>query len=144
MMEFDVGELGGRPWGAAFPLLGIVAMVGIFAGVRRRRDAWPFTMTVPFSLAAFATLAVLFWPYMIPNSITVGNAAAPESSLSFFVLGRGRIRPAGDRDLYGRRVVAIPRQGAEGLRLTDLVQGIALRAHAGPGEHLTLRSSRGI
>jgi hypothetical protein len=23
MMEFDVGELGGRPWGAVFSLLGI-------------------------------------------------------------------------------------------------------------------------
>jgi cytochrome bd ubiquinol oxidase subunit II len=64
-------------------------MVGIFTGVRRRRYAWPFTMTVLFFLAAFGTLAVLFWPYMIPNSITVGNAAAPESSLSFFFWGAG-------------------------------------------------------
>jgi hypothetical protein len=39
MMEFDGGEFGGRPWGAAFPLLGIVAMIGIFTGVRRWREA---------------------------------------------------------------------------------------------------------
>jgi cytochrome d ubiquinol oxidase subunit II len=84
-----VGQLGSRPWGVVFPLLGIAAMVGIFAGVRRRREAWPFTMTVAFFLAAFATLAVLFWPYMIPYSITVGNAAAPEASLSFLFWGAG-------------------------------------------------------
>jgi len=32
---------------------------------------------------------VLFWPYVIPNSITVGNAAAPGSSLSFLFWGAG-------------------------------------------------------
>jgi cytochrome d ubiquinol oxidase subunit II len=84
-----VGELGSRPWGAVFPLLGIAAVFGIFTGVWRRREAWPFAMTVAFFLAAFATLAVLFWPYMIPYSITVGNAAAPEASLSFLFWGAG-------------------------------------------------------
>jgi hypothetical protein len=29
-------------------------------------------------------LAVMFWPYMIPYSVTVGSAAAPENSLSLF------------------------------------------------------------
>ena len=46
-------------------------------------------MTVVFFLAAFATLAVMFWPFMIPYSITVGNAAAPEASLSFLFWGAG-------------------------------------------------------
>ena len=78
-----------RAWGLVFPALGLLAMVGVFAGVRRRRDAWPFAMTVLFFLAAFATLAVMFWPYMIPYSITVGNAAAPEASLSFLFWGAG-------------------------------------------------------
>jgi hypothetical protein len=38
-------------------------------------------MTVVFFLAAFLTLAVLFWPYMIPYQVTVANAAAPECGL---------------------------------------------------------------
>jgi cytochrome d ubiquinol oxidase subunit II len=33
--------------------------------------------------AAFGTLAVSCWPYMIPFSITVEQAAAPHSSLAF-------------------------------------------------------------
>ena len=33
--------------------------------------------------AAFATLACSFWPYMIPFSITIKDAAAPHSSLAF-------------------------------------------------------------
>jgi cytochrome d ubiquinol oxidase subunit II len=49
----------------------------------------PFAMTVLFFVAAFLTLAVMFWPYMIPYEITVGNAAAPEASLSFLFWGAG-------------------------------------------------------
>ena len=44
-------------------------------------------MTVVFFVAAFLSLAVMFWPYMIPYTITVGNAAAPEKSLSFLFWG---------------------------------------------------------
>jgi cytochrome d ubiquinol oxidase subunit II len=84
-----VGELSDRPWGAVFPLLGIAAVVGLFIGVRRRHEAWPFFMTVLFFLTAFATLAVMFWPYMIPYSVTVGNAAAPHASLAFLFWGAG-------------------------------------------------------
>jgi cytochrome bd ubiquinol oxidase subunit II len=60
----------GRTWGLVFPALSLLAIYGVFAGAQRRRDGWPFAMTVLFFLASFATLAVLFWPYMIPYSIT--------------------------------------------------------------------------
>jgi cytochrome d ubiquinol oxidase subunit II len=78
-----------RPWGLVFPVIGLLAMFGIFSSVRRRRDGGPFAMTVLFFLASFATLAVLFWPYMIPYSVTVANAAAPEASLAFLFWGAG-------------------------------------------------------
>ncbi len=79
----------GRAWGLVFPAIGLAAMYGIFAGARRRRDGWPFGMMVLFFLSSFATLAVLFWPYMIPYSVTVGSAAAPAASLSFLFWGAG-------------------------------------------------------
>ncbi len=78
-----------RPWGFIFPAVGLLAMYGVFAAVRRRRDAWPFALTAVFFLAALLSLAVMFWPYMIPYTITVGNAAAPEKSLSFLFWGAG-------------------------------------------------------
>jgi cytochrome bd-type quinol oxidase subunit 2 len=78
-----------RPWGLVFPLIGLLAMCGVFAGVRRRRDAWPFALTAVFFVAAFLSLAVMFWPYVIPYTITVGNAAAPEKTLSFLFWGAG-------------------------------------------------------
>ena len=44
-------------------------------------------MTGLFFLASFLTLAAIFWPYMIPYSITVSSAAAPDASLRFLFYG---------------------------------------------------------
>jgi cytochrome bd ubiquinol oxidase subunit II len=76
-------------WGMIFPLVGVVAVCGIFAGSRWRRDGWPFAMTVLFFVAAFLSLAAIFWPYMIPYTVTVADAAAPDVSLSFLFWGAG-------------------------------------------------------
>ena len=70
-------------WAVIFPLLGALALVGVLVGARKQRDGWPFAMTALFFLMAFITLAEMFWPYMIPYSITVTNAAAPAQSLEF-------------------------------------------------------------
>ncbi len=82
-----------RAWGVAFPGLGLLAMAGVFTGVRWRHDGLPFAMTVVFYIAAFLTLAVLFWPYMIPYQVTVAGAAAPEASLSFLSWGAFVVLP---------------------------------------------------
>ena len=73
-----------RPWGLVFHVIGLLALGAILVGVRGRRDQLPFVLTVVFFIAAFLTLAVLFWPYMIPYSITVADAAAPDPLPSIF------------------------------------------------------------
>ena len=73
-----------RSWGLVFPLLSIAALLGVVAGNRARRDGVPFAMTVVFFCAAFLTLGVMFWPYLIPYAVTVADAAAPDVSLRFF------------------------------------------------------------
>jgi len=80
-------NLQARPWGLVFPLAGILALIGVIIGARKRRDALPFVLTVLFFVAAFLSLAVMFWPYMIPYAITVVDAAAPEASLQFLFYG---------------------------------------------------------
>ena len=80
-------------WGLIFPVIGLAAMGGVLLGVRWRRDGLPFVMTMVFFVAAFPTLAVLFWPYMIPYRITVANAAAPDASLSFLFWGAVVVLP---------------------------------------------------
>jgi cytochrome bd ubiquinol oxidase subunit II len=78
-----------RPWLAVFPLLGVLGVIMIVKGVRKRRDFWPFAGTAVIFLAAFATLAASFLPYMVPFSLTILQAAAPTSSLSFIFWGAG-------------------------------------------------------
>jgi len=78
-----------RSWGLVFPLIGLLALVGVLVGTRRKHDVLPFAMTALFFVSAFATLGVMYWPYMVPYSITVADAAAPEASLSFLFWGAG-------------------------------------------------------
>jgi cytochrome bd ubiquinol oxidase subunit II len=78
-----------RPWLAVFPLIGLLAVFAIVSGIRRRRDAWPFAGAVVIFLAAFATLAASFLPYIVPFSLTINEAAAPKSSLAFIFWGAG-------------------------------------------------------
>jgi cytochrome d ubiquinol oxidase subunit II len=76
-----------RPYLFVFPAIGAVAVVMLAASVRRRRDGWPFYMVALTFMSAFGTLAISFWPYMIPYVITVDEAAAPYSSLAFMFWG---------------------------------------------------------
>jgi cytochrome bd ubiquinol oxidase subunit II len=77
-------DLSSRPWGLAFPAIGVLALAGILVGARSRHDRFPLAMTALFFLAAFLSLVVMFWPYMIPYSVTIASAAAPAASLGFF------------------------------------------------------------
>jgi cytochrome d ubiquinol oxidase subunit II len=76
-----------RWWGLIFPILGLAALLAVLTGARARRDGVPFAMTVAFFVAAFLTLGVMLWPYMIPYALTVADAAGPEASLRFFSYG---------------------------------------------------------
>ena len=78
-----------RPYLFVFPAIAVVAAVMAAEGVRRRRDAVPYYMVALIFTAAFGTLAISFWPYMIPFSITIADAAAPHSSLAFMFWGEG-------------------------------------------------------
>jgi cytochrome d ubiquinol oxidase subunit II len=78
-----------RPYLFIFPVIGAMAAVVLAVSIRRHRDELPFPMVVLIFLAAFATLAISFWPYMIPFVLTIDEAAAPPSSLAFMFWGEG-------------------------------------------------------
>jgi cytochrome d ubiquinol oxidase subunit II len=78
-----------RPYLFIFPAIGAMAAVVLAASVRYRLDGPPFYMVASFFVAAFGTMAISFWPHMIPFSITIQQAAAPHSSLAFMFWGEG-------------------------------------------------------
>jgi cytochrome d ubiquinol oxidase subunit II len=78
-----------RPVLLIFPVIGVIAIAVLAHSVRNRRDGLPFTMVALTFAAAFGTLAISFWPYMIPFSVTIDEAAAPHASLAFMFWGEG-------------------------------------------------------
>lgn len=74
-----------RPFLLVFPLVGVLGCALVWAGCRRRDDRLPFAGAVILFLSAFGTLAASFLPYMVPFSVTITEAAAPMSSLSFML-----------------------------------------------------------
>jgi cytochrome d ubiquinol oxidase subunit II len=78
-----------RPYLFIFPAIAVVAAIVLGLSVERHRDGLPFNMVALIFVCAFGTLAISFWPYMVPNVMTVEEAAAPHSSLAFMFWGEG-------------------------------------------------------
>jgi len=78
-----------RPYLLIFPLIAAISAIILGVSVRHRRDGPPILMAMLAFGAAFGTLAISFWPYMIPFSITIADAAAPHASLAFMFWGAG-------------------------------------------------------
>jgi cytochrome d ubiquinol oxidase subunit II len=72
-----------RPYLFVFPVIGVLAAFLLVSSVRARQDGRPFVMVTLIFVAAFCTLAISFWPYMIPFTVTIEQGAAPHSSLAF-------------------------------------------------------------
>jgi cytochrome d ubiquinol oxidase subunit II len=75
------------PYLFVFPAIGAVAAIVLALSILRHNDRWPFYMVALIFVSAFGTLALSFWPYLIPFVITIDEAAAPQSSLAFMFWG---------------------------------------------------------
>lgn len=72
---------------APVPLLVAAAGFVLITGIAREKERWPFLATQALFVLGFAGLGVSFYPYMVPNSVTIWQAAAPDKSLSFLLVG---------------------------------------------------------
>jgi cytochrome bd ubiquinol oxidase subunit II len=76
-----------RPYLFVFPAIGVIAAIVLALSIISHNDTWPFYAVAVIFVSALGTLALSFWPYMIPFVITVDQAAAPPSSLVFMFWG---------------------------------------------------------
>ena len=76
-----------RPYLFVFPVTGALAATVLALSILNHDDYLPFYMVALIFVSAFGTLALSFWPYMIPFVFTVEEAAAPPSSLMFMLWG---------------------------------------------------------
>lgn len=80
-----------RPVLVVFPAIGALATILLWRGIRNKHDSQPIIMAAMIFVSAFGTLAVSFWPFMIPFSLDIYQAAAPPASLSFMFWGAGLV-----------------------------------------------------
>jgi cytochrome bd ubiquinol oxidase subunit II len=76
-----------RPYLFVFPVTGALAATVLALSILNHDDYLPFYMVALIFVSAFGTLALSFWPYMIPFVFTVEQAAAPPTSLMFMLWG---------------------------------------------------------
>src|ERR1700682_2513350 len=65
-----------RPYLFMFPAIGAVGAIVLALSILNHNDHWPFYMVALIFVSAFGTLALSFWPYLIPFVITIDEAAA--------------------------------------------------------------------
>jgi cytochrome d ubiquinol oxidase subunit II len=68
-----------------------VAVAGVtvmlLRSLARKQDYRPFFLSLTLFALSYAGLGISMWPYIVPRSITIWQAAAPESSQIFMLFG---------------------------------------------------------
>ena len=65
----------------------LVAAFVFVKGLRDARDVWPFLSSLALFVLSFIGLGISFYPFMVPPSLTIWQAAAPDESLMFLLVG---------------------------------------------------------
>lgn len=78
---------------APVPLLVTASALVLFTSLARRNDARPFLAALALFVLSFIGLGISFYPYIVPLSITIWDAAAPDNSLAFLLVGAAILIP---------------------------------------------------
>jgi cytochrome d ubiquinol oxidase subunit II len=69
------------------PALVALAAFMLFTSLKAEKEATPFLAALSLFVLSFVGLGISFYPHMVPPSLTIWQAAAPESSLWFTLVG---------------------------------------------------------
>jgi cytochrome d ubiquinol oxidase subunit II len=72
---------------APVPLLVFGCALQFFLSLRGRRQLAPFLYAQGLFLLCFIGLGISFYPFIVPPTVTIWQAAAPDSSLRFLLVG---------------------------------------------------------
>lgn len=76
--------------GAAVVAVGLA----MFISLKRRSDEYrPFLLALGLFALSFAGLGICMWPYAVPTTVTIWEAAAPEKSQAFMLVGAAVLLP---------------------------------------------------
>jgi cytochrome d ubiquinol oxidase subunit II len=69
------------------PLMVAVCAAALYQGLRKGRELLPFIASLGLFVLSFIGLCISFFPYIVPSSVTIWEAAAPDNSLRFLLAG---------------------------------------------------------
>jgi cytochrome d ubiquinol oxidase subunit II len=72
---------------AIVPLLVLACAYGLYTGLRDKSDYRPFLSSLGLFILCFVGLGISFYPYIVPPSLSIWDAAAPDKSLGFLLVG---------------------------------------------------------
>jgi cytochrome d ubiquinol oxidase subunit II len=72
---------------APVPLLVLAAAASLFQGLRKEQDTRPFISANALFILCYIGLGISFYPNIVPPSISIWEAAGPDSSLKFLLVG---------------------------------------------------------
>jgi len=59
----------------------------LYSGLRRGYDMQPFLATMGIFVLCYIGIGISFYPFIVPTSVTIWQAAAPDNSLAFLLVG---------------------------------------------------------
>jgi cytochrome d ubiquinol oxidase subunit II len=72
---------------AVVPLLVVVSAWILYSGLEHRRERIPFFAAIALFALCYVGVGISFYPHIVPPSVTIWEAAAPEKSLAFLLVG---------------------------------------------------------
>ncbi|OHV73296.1 cytochrome d ubiquinol oxidase subunit II [Ensifer sp. LCM 4579] len=69
------------------PLLVLGCLYLLLNGIRDRHDTQPFIAALGLFVLGYIGIGISFYPYIVPPSLTIWDAAAPDGSLAFLLVG---------------------------------------------------------
>lgn len=80
-------------YAAPVPILTGLAAWRLLAAIQGRRDREPFFAALALFVLGFVGLGIGLYPYVVPMSVTIWEAAAPRESLEFLLVGAAVLIP---------------------------------------------------
>jgi cytochrome bd ubiquinol oxidase subunit II len=75
------------------PLLVAMAAYFLIKSILRREELTPFLSALALFVLSFIGLGISFYPYIVPPTLTIWDAAAPDESLGFLLIGAAVLIP---------------------------------------------------
>jgi cytochrome d ubiquinol oxidase subunit II len=80
-------------YAAPVPILTLTATVRLLLAIHDRREVQPFALALALFILCYIGLGISIYPNIVPPGVTLWDAAAPDKSLQFLLVGAAVLLP---------------------------------------------------